>query len=127
MLQFLDILLFATHFVVMMFIILGWIWPKTRKAHLILLAATLLSWFVMGYWKGWGYCILTDWEWDIKRELGETNLPSSYTAYIFNSILGLNLSRIVVDYITALGLLFGVVMAIYFKWLKKSKKNLSSN
>ena len=127
MLQFLDILLFATHFVVMMFIILGWIWPKTRKAHLILLAATLLSWFVMGYWKGWGYCILTDWEWDIKRELGETNLPSSYTAYIFNSILGLNLSRIVVDYITALGLLFGVVMAIYFTWLKKSKKNLSSN
>ncbi|MEM9325364.1 MAG: DUF2784 family protein [Bacteroidota bacterium] len=123
MLYALDILLFVVHFAVMMFIVLGWASAKTRKYHLIVLGATLVSWFVMGYWKGWGYCVLTDWEWDIKRELGEQNLPPSYTGYIFNRILGLNLSNITVDWITGLGLLFGVIMGVYVNWPKKSKKS----
>jgi len=123
MLQFLDILLFTFHFVLMVFIVTGWIWPRTRKLHLIVLGLTLISWFVMGYWKGWGYCVLTDWEWDIKRELGERNLPPSYTGYIFNNILGLGLGRKTVDFITAFGLLFGVIMSIYFNWIKKLRKN----
>ncbi len=122
MLQFFDILLFTFHFALMIFIVAGWAWPKARKWHLIVLGLTLASWFIMGYWKGWGYCVLTDWEWDIKRELGERNLPPSYTGYIFNRILGLDLSRNTVDWITGLGLLFGALMSIYVNWIKNLKK-----
>lgn len=38
----------------------------------------------MGYWFGWGYCFLTDVHWDIKRALGEENLPASFVSYIFH-------------------------------------------
>ncbi len=112
----LDILLFAIHMLVIVGNVFGWIWRRTRKAHLVLLVLTLGSWFVLGIWKGWGYCILTDWEWDIKRELGETNLPQSFTAYLANNVLGLKLSNALVDGLTVGGLIFGLIGAIVVNW-----------
>jgi len=47
---------------------------KTRKANLILLLLTGLSWFGLGIFYGWGYCPLTDWHWKVLRELGETGI-----------------------------------------------------
>lgn len=35
----------------------------------------------LGYFYGWGYCLLTDWHWEIKRKLGEVDLPSSFVSY----------------------------------------------
>lgn len=52
---------------------------------------TVFSWLVMGAWYGLGYCALTDWHWQIKRELGETHLPNSFLVYLFNDIMGLSL------------------------------------
>lgn len=111
MLKALDILLFLIHVVVVFGNLFGWIWKRTRKAHLILVCLTLISWFVLGIWKGWGYCVLTDWEWDVKRALGEQGLPSSFTVYLANNIFGLNWSRALVDSLTLAGLIIAIVGA----------------
>ena len=116
MLQVLDTLLFILHMIVVFGNLLGWIWKKTRKAHLILVGTTLLSWFLLGAWKGWGYCVLTDWHWDVKRALGEKPLPSSFTQYLANNLLHLDLSNQLVDLLTVIGLVIALVATIIVNW-----------
>ncbi len=91
MLQALDFFLFVVHCFVIGFNLTGWIWVRTRRWHLVSVGLTVFSWLVMGIWYGLGYCALTDWHWQVKRALGETNLPSSFLIYFFNDILGLGL------------------------------------
>jgi len=122
MLKILDILLFSIHVLVVFGNLFGWIWKKTRRAHLFLVILTMISWFVLGIWKGWGYCVLTDWEWDIKRELGETQLPSSFTAYLANNIFGLGWSRALVDSLTLAGLIVAIIGAAVMNFRDFRKK-----
>ena len=60
MLAALNILLFVFHTVILVFNLTGWIFPRTQTLHIVCLGATLFSWFVMGAWKGIGYCICTE-------------------------------------------------------------------
>ena len=108
MLHFLDAALYSLHVLVVLANTFLWIWKKTRKLHLIVISLTAFSWFVMGIWYGWGYCFLTDWEWDIKRELGETDLPNSFIHYAVNNNLGLDISAQVLD-----GLTLGVFIVAF--------------
>ena len=57
----LDIFFVIFHSVLIAFSLAGWIWRKTRKAHLAVLSLTMISWFVAGIWYGFGYCPCTDW------------------------------------------------------------------
>ena len=126
MLNILDGLLFITHLVVILFNLTGWIWQRTRRMHLLVLALTLFSWLVLGFWYGFGYCFLTDWEWDVKRQLGETELPNSFIQYLTNNVLGLNLSSNLVDAFTGGSFLAAIGMSLWVN-LKKDKKKPSSN
>ncbi|MEQ8926393.1 MAG: DUF2784 domain-containing protein [Fulvivirga sp.] len=119
MLKALDAFLFATHCVVILFNLFGWIHPKTRKLHLIVVGLTLFSWLGLGIWKGFGYCILTDWEWDIKRELGERNLPASFIQYLSNNIFGLGWTRSTVDTLTLTVFLLAIIASIKANFFKK--------
>src|SRR5687767_2011561 len=92
MLQLLDILLTIAHLVLIGFNLFGWIWPATRKANFICILATAASWFLLGIWFGMGYCPITDWQWDVKRKLGESNLPASFIKYYADKITGKNFS-----------------------------------
>lgn len=91
MLQALDVILFFAHCFVISFNLTGWIWTCTRRWHLISVGLTVFSWLAMGIWYGLGYCALTDWHWQVKRELGETDLPNSFLTYLFNDVIGLGL------------------------------------
>lgn len=91
MLQALDLLLFVAHCIVISFNLTGWIWMRTRRWHLASVGLTIFSWLGMGIWYGLGYCALTDWHWQVKQELGETNLPNSFLIYFFNDVMGLEL------------------------------------
>lgn len=46
------------------------------------------SWVLLGFWKGWGYCFLTDWHYRVLHRLGESEMPSSYIAYLIKKITG---------------------------------------
>ena len=93
----LDALFLAVHTLLVGFNLLGWVWTRTRRLHLITISATLLSWFGLGVIYGWGYCPLTDWHWQVKRALGETHLPASCMKYYLDRITGIAWSAAVVD------------------------------
>lgn len=122
MLQLLDILLTIVHLLIIGFNLLGWIWPTTRKAHLTCVTLTACSWFVLGIWYGWGYCPITDWQWDVKEQLGETGLPSSFIKYYADKISGKTIDAGLIDMLT--GILFGVaaLISVYFNFLKRVLK-----
>ncbi|RYE13823.1 MAG: DUF2784 family protein [Sphingobacteriales bacterium] len=115
------------HTVVILFNLFGWIWRKTRKANLILLLLTAFSWFVLGIWYGWGYCICTDWHWQILQKTGENNLPDSYITYLLMRLFpDLHVPQVIIDSATAglffLALLISVVLNIREWKINKNRK-----
>lgn len=114
MLHTLDYILSAFHIAFVLFILFGWISPKTRKAHVTALLLMVMSWMLLGLYKGKvGYCLLTDLHWDIKRALGESEMPSTFIEYLIIKITGINFSDVFIEAITGLGLVFSAVMAAF--------------
>src|SRR6056297_243756 len=103
MYQLLDYFFVIFHSALIIFNLFGWIWKKTRKANLVTLILTGLSWFALGVFYGIGFCPLTEWHWQVLTKLGERNLPVSYTEYLVNRLLGINLA---VNYDILTGALF---------------------
>jgi len=122
MLSFLNFFFTLAHLLLIIFNLTGWVWKRTRKAHLVVLGLTTASWFVLGIWYGWGYCPLTDWHWDVKEKLGETNLPNSFVKYYADKISGINIPVSLVDNITLGCLIFAILAAIYVNFIRKNKE-----
>ncbi|RFZ90401.1 DUF2784 domain-containing protein [Mucilaginibacter conchicola] len=117
MLQLLDILLTLVHIVIIGFNLLGWIWKRTRKLHLFCVAITAGCWLILGIWYGIGYCPVTDYQWRIKEQLGEQNLPGSFIKYMADKITGRDINSDLIDAATGLGFLLAVIMAVYFNFI----------
>lgn len=114
MYQFLDVFFVVFHFSLIAFNLTGWIWRKTRRLHLYVISATIFSWVGLGAVYGWGYCPCTDWHWQVKRALGEADLPASYVKYYLDSISGFAWSAPLVDSIVAIS---GVGALLISGWL----------
>ncbi|MBA2498320.1 MAG: DUF2784 domain-containing protein [Chitinophagaceae bacterium] len=123
MLVFLNILYTIFHIVITLFNMVGWIFPKTRKLHLITIALTFGSWFILGFWYGFGYCFLTDWHWDVKKKLGETNLPSSFIKYFADRISGKDISANLVNNVTLTVFFITIILTIYYNFFHKKRRN----
>ena len=126
---FLDYFLTIFHSAFVLFVLSGWIFKSTRKIHLIAIGLTLTAWLVIGFFKGViGYCPLTDWHWDIKRSLGERNIPSSFIEYMLEKITGIDFKRTLVDIGSAVGLALSVLSAVFVnvKQYRASKNEVSS-
>ncbi|HYC28137.1 MAG TPA: DUF2784 domain-containing protein [Chitinophagaceae bacterium] len=119
MLVFLDILLTIVHLAIIGFNLFAWIWPGLRRAHLITVAATAGSWFILGIWFGMGYCPVTDWQWKVKQKLGEHDLPASFVKYMADKLTGRNFDPGFIDGITVGSFAAAVILAIYFNFVKK--------
>ena len=114
--QFLNIFFFIFHSLFTIFNMVGWIFPVTRKLHLITLSLTAFSWFVLGIWFGWGYCVCTDWHWNIREKLGYHDRSNSYIHFLILKLTGANLSQRLVETSTAIIFLVCVTMSI---WLNR--------
>lgn len=112
MLQLGDIFFTVFHTLLILFNLFAWIWTPLRRWHLATISLTLASWVILGIWYGWGYCPLTDWHWDILRELGKTNLPNSYITFIIKRLLGLDLDPNLVDIMTLTLALLALAISI---------------
>ncbi len=121
MLIFLDIFYTLLHFFIVGFNLLGWIWPTTRKAHLIGVAITAGCWFILGIWYGWGYCPVTDWQWKVKEQLGETGLPDSFIEYYAEKIAAKDIATSLVNNVTLFTFLAVIVLSVYFNFFRKNK------
>ena len=113
MLSLLDIFFVAFHSALILFILFGWIFRKTRKAHLITALITGGSWFILGLFYGIGFCPLTEWHWQVLRKMGETGLPVSYVQYILNRLTGISVTASFADRITLLGWLIPSLLSVY--------------
>ena len=124
MLSLLDGFLTLLHFTIILFNLLGWIPPFTRKAHLVSILLTAASWFLLGLWFGIGYCPITEWQWNIKEQLGETNLPASFIKYYGDKITNNDLDAGMIDRMTA-GCFAGAAMiSLFLNLRKKISRNI---
>jgi len=100
MLQLGDIFFTVFHTLLILFNLFAWIWKPLRRWHFATITLTLGSWVILGIWYGWGYCPLTDWHWDILREMGKTDLPNSYITFIIKRLSGFVVNPNLVDTMT---------------------------
>ncbi len=123
MLYLADIFFTILHFIIIGFNLFGWIFYKTRKAHFITIVLTAASWFILGVWFGIGYCPVTDWQWQVKQKLGETDLPNSFIKYYGDKITGLSLNAEFVDTVTAVAFVLAALVSVYVNFLHKTKSS----
>jgi len=109
------------HTVLIVFNLFGWIFIRTRKLHLITIALTLFSWIVLGIWKGFGYCFLTDWHYEILRYLGKSNLPNSYIVFLVETFSGWRPNAQLVEILTLVFTLLALVCSIWTNYFTKRK------
>jgi hypothetical protein len=95
--SFLNIFFFVFHTAFTLFNMVGWVFPKTRKWHLITMVLTAFSWFVLGIWYGWGYCACTDWHWQAREALGYHDRSDSYIHFLILKLTGTNLNPQLVE------------------------------
>jgi len=83
-----DVALFTFHTLIVLFNCTGWIWKKTRRWHLVTMGAVIFSWFFLGIWFGFGYCLCTDLHWRVRIALGEKVTEQTYVQYLVERLTG---------------------------------------
>lgn len=120
--HFFDIALLVFHTGWIVFNLVGWIWRATRPWHLWTMSLTFLSWIGLGIWYGWGYCPLTDWHWQVLRQLDAGPLPNSYVQYVLARLFGISVSPDLADLLTislaALAFILSIVLTIRDRQVK---------
>jgi hypothetical protein len=124
MLVVLDKAFFVLHTLLMGFNMVGWAWRCTRVYHLIAILLTTFSWFVLGAYYGWGYCICTDWQFQIRRQLGYHDAGSSYLQLLATELFGISLDRALSDWIA--GGVFGfIIVATVVTWVRVWRRRVA--
>lgn len=123
---FLNGFFFVFHTVLVLFNTLGWMWKKTRKVNLFTLLLTSFSWFGMGIWYGWGYCLCTDWHWQVRRALGYHDTCQTYVQLMLLEITGKVYPVGVVEAITLTGFLISLVgsLVLNVRDFRRKRKSL---
>jgi hypothetical protein len=123
-LQFLNILFFIFHTAFTLFNIIGWAFPKTRKLHLITTLFTAASWFILGIWYGWGYCVCTDWHWQVREQMGIHDRSDSYIHFLLLKLTGKNFDPAFVEKATLIIFLLTFILNVCLLIAgKKRRKN----
>jgi hypothetical protein len=133
MLQLWDALLTLLHLSIIIFNLFGWIPKRTRIAHIVSISLTAASWFILGIWYGTGYCPITDWQWKVKTQLGESDLPGNFVEYYLEKITGHDFSSSLVNTIITVCFCLAVLMMAYVNFIlpyfkiraKKKKFNIN--
>lgn len=110
---FLNIFFFLFHTVFILFVLIGWMWRKSRMLHLAALGVTAFSWFGLGIFHGFGYCFCTDWHWNVRHRLGLTEMPQSYVKFLIQRLTGRDLNDALVDAVTVAAFLGVSALAVY--------------
>jgi hypothetical protein len=85
------------HAGIISFVMIGWIFPSLRLAHLVFMILMLGSWFLVGRWLGAGYCPITDWHWKLKDSLGEGRPKGTYFHLVLQNFTRKKLNSDAID------------------------------
>ena len=119
-LKIIDVFFIGFHTILILFNVFGWLVPRWRLANFISLLLTAFSWFILGIWFGWGYCICTDWHWQIREILGYQNTSSSYIHFLILELTSIDIPARLVDTFTAIVFVTALIISMYLN-LKKWK------
>ncbi|RZJ77378.1 MAG: DUF2784 family protein [Flavobacterium sp.] len=119
----LDYLFTILHLIIIGFNLFGWIFKSTRKIHFWFAMLTLSCWTILGIWFGLGYCPITDWQWDIKTQLGEQNLPGSFIKYFADKVTGSAINADFIDALTAGLFLVAIVCSVKVNFFARRFKS----
>lgn len=123
MLQLLDISFYVIHVSIIVFSLFGWVIRRCRKAHLAFCGIIAASWFGLGIWRGWGYCPLTDWHWNVKEQLGVEGLPWSFIKHLWDNIMPFEISPTAADNLTFAAFLLAILIPVTLNFRKKQSGN----
>ena len=118
-LKIIDVFFIGFHTLLILFNVFGWLVPRWRFANFITLSLTAFSWFILGIWFGWGYCVCTDWHWQIREILGYPNRSSSYIQFLILELTNINISAKLVDTYTAIIFFSSFLISIYLNLRKR--------
>nr|WP_233164518.1 DUF2784 domain-containing protein [Pedobacter sp. ASV28] len=116
-----DYGLTIVHLLIIGINLFAWIWPRMRRFHLWVVGITLFCWLFLGIWYGIGYCPVTEWQWQVKEQLGEHHLPNSFVKYHLDRITGQDIPDNIVDFITLGSFLLAIVCAIKVNFFSAQK------
>jgi len=118
MLELANIGFYLFHTLLIVFNMFGWIWRRTRFWHLISMGLTSFSWFVMGAFYGWGYCLCTDWHFQVREQLGYHDTESTYVQLLANQGFGITMSRETSDF-WAVSIFVAILVAMALVWSRE--------
>ena len=110
---FLNIFFFVFHTLFTVFNIVGWAFPPTRKLHLVTMLLTACSWFVLGIWYGWGYCLCTDLHWQVREAMGYHDRSNSYIHFMLLKLTGKNFNPLLVERATLILFLLSFALSVW--------------
>lgn len=108
----------------MLFNCFGWAWIKTRRMNLVTLLLTAGSWFILGIWFGWGYCLCTDWHWQVRESLGFYDQSFSYVHFLVLKLTGLNFDVELVDKVTVIVFFTSLALSIWLNYWDYRKRKI---
>ncbi len=124
LLEILNVFFFGFHTVFILFNVFAWLIPKWRLLNFITLTLTALSWFVLGIWYGWGYCLCTDWHWQVREALGYYDMSTSYIHFLILKLTRIDASITLVDTLTIIIFFIVFIISGYLNFRKwKQNKN----
>jgi hypothetical protein len=118
-----DYAFLIVHTALIFFNLLGWISQSTSRWHLYSISLTLASWFFLGIWFGWGYCVCTDWHWEILRMRGVYDLPNSYIDYLIQRLLGFHPPAKLIEILTLLLTLSAFLLSLWVNFRNQFKRD----
>jgi len=120
-LKLLNLIFHLIHLSVIFFFLFGWMFEITLLPHFILSVLILLSWFGLGAFYEFGYCIITDIQWKIKRLLKQEPATELYVKYMIDKVTGLDTNPRFINGVTTytfFGILIISTILLSFKWVK---------
>ena len=125
--EILNIFFFVFHSLLVLFNCIGWIWKRARRWNLITLLLTAGSWFIVGIWKGLGYCYCTDWHWDVREKMGIDDESNSYIHFLLLKLTGINFQKSLVDKVTLIVFFTSLALSIWLNIADHLKKKKLKN
>jgi len=108
----LNIFFFVFHTALIVFNVFGWMLKVTRKWNLVTLLLTLFSWLAMGMIYGIGYCLCTDWHWQVRARMGIEEDADSYIVLLVRNISGWDPPVALVNAVAMWVFIFALTMSL---------------
>ena len=119
--EILNIFFIVFHTAWILFNCIGWLYRPWLRWNLLTLLITAFSWFALGAFYGWGFCLCTDWHWQVRQKLGYSIETDSYIQFLIRILTGMKPEVKLVDTLTAGIFVLSLVISMWKNF--KAKRN----